>query len=161
MDSGQFASQRWWSRSQQFLLLYHPLQAHCRFRVTYLAIVANRTTNFSRHICQPGQLNLVRFWRPYPPNNLSGIGLVCLKIRNCWKPISVLHTIGLPFLLPEARGRPLPPLSTGGSSLSCWEGPSFLFRVKSKGPKSEAQRADSRGVVLGEGAAGHSTPASR
>jgi len=55
------------------------------------------------------------------------------------------------FLAASSSGTALAPLNTGGSSLSCWEGPSFLFRVKSKGPKSEAQRADSRGVVLGEG----------
>ena len=40
------------------------------------------------------------------------------------------------------------------SSPSCYEGPSFLFRVMCEGPNSAAQRADSGDGVLGERADG-------
>jgi len=50
----------------------------------------------------------------------------------------------------------------GGSCPSCWEGPSLLFwdrdrdrigtGARTEGPNREAQRADSEGEVLGEGA---------
>ena len=39
----------------------------------------------------------------------------------------------------QIRGGPLAPLNMGGFSPSWWEGPSFLFRVRGKGPNSEAQ----------------------
>jgi len=70
------------------------LQAHL------LSGCGNRTTTFSKLNCQPGQIHLVRCRRLYSPNNLSETGLVCLKVRHWWKPLSVLHIIGLPFLLP-------------------------------------------------------------
>jgi len=51
------------------------------------------------------------------------------------------------------------PMSQGSYIGRRWEGSSFLFHVRGKGPKSEAQRVDSGVGVLGEVAAGPSTPA--
>jgi len=44
----------------------------------------------------------------------------------------------------------------GGSGPSCWEGPNLPFRVRGKGRKAEAQRAESVAGVLGEGERGRS-----